>query len=152
MLRDVASQKERSLAEINELREAVQGERAALDEEKARISKAMPAAEELVKLNVGGTRYETSIQTLRRVEDSMLDRMFGRNDIMLQRNPEDGSVFIDGDGERFGMILDFLRRLGICSKSSNFGDLAERMEKMEETKRQAMLADLDDAGDEETES
>jgi hypothetical protein len=27
---------------------------------------------------------------------------------MLRRDPEDSSVFLDRDGERFGMVLDFL--------------------------------------------
>jgi hypothetical protein len=46
---------------------------------------------------------------LTKVEDSMLGRMFGRRDAMLQADPLDGSIFIDRDGERFGMLLDFLR-------------------------------------------
>jgi hypothetical protein len=72
---------------------------------------AAPPPDELVKLNVGGARFETSRAVLTKVEDSMLGRMFGRCDAMLQADPLDGSIFIDRDGERFGMLLDFLRDL-----------------------------------------
>mmetsp|Transcript_19456 Transcript_19456/g.65733 ORF Transcript_19456/g.65733 Transcript_19456/m.65733 type:complete len:392 (-) Transcript_19456:851-2026(-) len=37
----------------------------------------------------------------------MLGRMFARND--APKDPTDGSIFIDRDGARFGMLLDFLR-------------------------------------------
>jgi hypothetical protein len=60
---------------------------------------------------VGGARLNTSRAVLTKVEDSMLGRMFGRCDAMLQSDPEDGSIFIDRDGERFRLILDFLRDL-----------------------------------------
>jgi len=50
-------------------------------------------------------RFETSRAVLTRVEDSMLPRMLGRCDAMLQL--VDGCISIDHDGECFGMILDF---------------------------------------------
>ena len=54
-------------------------------------------------------RYETSRTTLTKaVPGSMLATMFGTRLDMLRRDPEDGSVFIDRDGERFGLV-DFLR-------------------------------------------
>ncbi|KAJ1456444.1 hypothetical protein M885DRAFT_564088 [Pelagophyceae sp. CCMP2097] len=64
---------------------------------------------DLVKLNVGGARFEASRAVLTKVEDSMLERMFGRCDAMLEADPLDGSNFIDRDGDLFGTILDFLR-------------------------------------------
>ncbi|KAJ1459202.1 hypothetical protein M885DRAFT_613725 [Pelagophyceae sp. CCMP2097] len=79
------------------------------EEEKERIKAAAPPPDELVKLNVGGARFETSRAVLTKVEDSMLGRMFGRCDAMLQPDPDDGSIFIDRNGERFRLILDFLR-------------------------------------------
>jgi len=50
----------------------------------------------------------TSRAVLTRVDDSMFGRMFGRCAEMLQPDPADGSVFIEGNGETFGLILDFL--------------------------------------------
>ena len=47
----------------------------------------------IVKLNVGGKRFTTSLQTLTRDPNSMLAAMFsGRHEV---QTAEDGSVFID---------------------------------------------------------
>jgi len=46
---------------------------------------------------------------LTKVEDSMLGRMFGRCDAMLQ--PVDGCISIDRDSSNFGMILDFMHHV-----------------------------------------
>ncbi|KAJ1451787.1 hypothetical protein M885DRAFT_569548 [Pelagophyceae sp. CCMP2097] len=69
------------------------------EEEKARIKAAAPPPDDLVKLNVGGARFETSRAALTKFEDSMLGRMFGRCDAMLQADPLDGSIFIDREME-----------------------------------------------------
>ena len=109
MFKDLAAQRARDEAEVALLREIVDRDRAAVDDEKAKMKAAMPSFEERVQLNVGGVRYESSRTTLTRFDDTMLGRMFGRCDLMLQADPDDGSVFIDRSGERFGLILDFLR-------------------------------------------
>jgi len=62
--------------------------------------------------------------------------MFGRCDLMLQADPDDGSVFIDRDGERFGLIVDFLR-------DGNASNVAERIRGLPEPQRQAMVQELD---------
>ncbi|KAJ1451779.1 BTB/POZ protein [Pelagophyceae sp. CCMP2097] len=80
---------------------------AQFQDEQKRARLAAPPADEVVKLNVGGVHFETSRGVLTRVEDSMLGRMFARND--APKDPTDGSIFIDRDGARFGMLLDFLR-------------------------------------------
>ena len=38
---------------------------------------------------------------------------------MLQTNPEDGSIFIDRDGDKFRLILDFLRDMdaSLCQRT-----------------------------------
>ena len=60
-----------------------------------------------VKLNVGGSKFETTLSTLTRYPDSMLGAMFsGRHEVP----PDDeGYVFIDRDGTHFRAILNFLR-------------------------------------------
>uniref|UniRef100_A0A1I7TME8 BTB domain-containing protein n=1 Tax=Caenorhabditis tropicalis TaxID=1561998 RepID=A0A1I7TME8_9PELO len=60
----------------------------------------------IVKLDVGGKIFKTSISTLTK-HDSMLKRMFN-SDIPAVKN-EEGCVFIDRDSQHFRLILNFLR-------------------------------------------
>jgi vacuolar-type H+-ATPase subunit H len=63
--------------------------------------------EAIVKLNVGGVRVITSLQTLCRFPDTMMGSMFsGRHTLP---KGEDGYYFIDKDGTHFRHILNFLR-------------------------------------------
>nr|XP_033804155.1 potassium channel regulatory protein isoform X2 [Geotrypetes seraphini] len=62
---------------------------------------------EPVTLNVGGQRFSTLPQTLRRFPDSRLARMLDGSDAELR--PRDGHVFIDRDGGLFVYVLEFLR-------------------------------------------
>ena len=59
-------------------------------------------------LNVGGSRYSTSLATLTKYPDSMLGRMFG-GDFPAPTTDRDGAFFIDRDGIPFRFILNFLR-------------------------------------------
>jgi len=60
-----------------------------------------------VKLDVGGSFFSTTMDTLTSVPDSMLGRMFsGRFPIHVN---DDGRIFIDRDGTHFIHILNFLR-------------------------------------------
>jgi len=61
-----------------------------------------------VLLDVGGFKYSTTMETLTKVPDSFLGRMFsGRFPIKI--NEEDGRILIDRDGTHFHLILLFLR-------------------------------------------
>ncbi|KAL9951606.1 hypothetical protein ACROYT_G044301 [Oculina patagonica] len=61
----------------------------------------------MVKLNVGGHFFSTSLETLTKDAGSMLHAMFsGRFDT---KPSEDGSYFIDRDGTHFRYILNYLR-------------------------------------------
>jgi hypothetical protein len=60
-----------------------------------------------VELNIGGHRFQTSVQTLRRLPHTFFDAYFsGRyaQDVCL-----DGSIFVDRDGEHFGHVLEYMR-------------------------------------------
>jgi hypothetical protein len=81
---------------------------AAPDDFNSAFSTVASPPDDVVNLNVGGARFTTSLGVLTKVDDSMLGRMFGRCAAMLQPDPLDGSIFIDRDGEPFGVVLDFL--------------------------------------------
>uniref|UniRef100_A0A2P2LG22 BTB/POZ domain-containing protein KCTD9 n=1 Tax=Rhizophora mucronata TaxID=61149 RepID=A0A2P2LG22_RHIMU len=63
----------------------------------------------LVRLNIGGKKFCTTVDTLtRREPDSMLAAMFsGRH--ALCEDPDKGYVFVDRDGKHFRHILNWLR-------------------------------------------
>eukprot|EP01084_Bolivina_argentea_P004619 8786_1 len=62
---------------------------------------------EPITLNVGGTKYCTTLSTLCKDENSMLAKMFGGT--FSTKPSKDGSYFIDRNGKYFEYILDFLR-------------------------------------------
>jgi hypothetical protein len=60
-----------------------------------------------IELNIGGYRYQTSVQTLRRLPHTFFDAYFsGRYE---QDVCADGSIFVDRDGEHFGHVLEYMR-------------------------------------------
>jgi hypothetical protein len=65
------------------------------------------AQEGRVELNIGGYRFETSVQTLRRVPHTFFDAYFSGR--YAQDVCDDGSIFVDRDGEHFGHILEYMR-------------------------------------------
>ncbi|KAM9963235.1 hypothetical protein ACTFIW_006460 [Dictyostelium discoideum] len=63
--------------------------------------------EKIIKLDIGGKFYSTSLSTLTKYPNSMLGVMFsGRYELPRDK---DGKVFIDRDGKLFGFILSYLR-------------------------------------------
>lgn len=64
---------------------------------------------EIVYLCVGGKKYQTSLDTLCKDQDSMLSAMFsGRHNLSKDLS---GYYFIDRDGKLFRYILNYLRNL-----------------------------------------
>lgn len=61
-----------------------------------------------IVLDVGGSRFKTSLSTLRRDKGSMLAAMFSGTGFDMTPS-EDGSYFIDRDGTHFRYILNNLR-------------------------------------------
>jgi hypothetical protein len=60
-----------------------------------------------VELNIGGYRFETSVQTLRCIPHTFFDAYFsGRYALDVCH---DGSIFVDRDGEHFGHVLEYMR-------------------------------------------
>jgi hypothetical protein len=60
-----------------------------------------------VDLNIGGYHFETSVQTLRRVPHTFFDAYFSGR--YAQDVCDDGSIFVDRDGEHFGHVLQYMR-------------------------------------------
>ncbi|KAJ1409659.1 BTB/POZ protein [Ochromonadaceae sp. CCMP2298] len=63
--------------------------------------------EAMVKLDVGGVRFTTTLTTLQRLPDTMIGCMFSGRHALPKS--EDGYFFIDRDGTHFRHILNFLR-------------------------------------------
>jgi parallel beta-helix repeat protein len=84
-------------------------EQEVLGQMKRRVDAVGTDAEHRVRLNVGGTPYETSLDTLTCATDSMLAAMFSGK-FMVDTQP-DGSCFFDRDPKLFREILLYLRWL-----------------------------------------
>jgi hypothetical protein len=65
-----------------------------------------------VELNIGGYRFQTSVQTLRRLPHTFFDAYFSGR--YAQDACDDGSIFVDRDGEHFGHVLEYMRH-GVVS-------------------------------------
>ncbi|KAJ7384133.1 hypothetical protein OS493_023460 [Desmophyllum pertusum] len=93
---------------------AIQEQYKDLDETRIRIEKEKKRMQEVhqfqsspIHLNIGGHRFTTSLQTIRRDSDSMLATMFSGRHKLVQE--PDGSYFVDRDGTHFRHILNYLR-------------------------------------------
>ncbi|KAF2073170.1 hypothetical protein CYY_005523 [Polysphondylium violaceum] len=62
-----------------------------------------------VKLNVGGTIIHTTLSTLRKERDSMLELMFKKDSTWKHHRDDNGCILIDADPRYFLIILNFLR-------------------------------------------
>jgi hypothetical protein len=71
------------------------------------MQKQHEAQQGRVVLDVGGYRYTTSVQTVRRLPGTLFVAYFSGRYIMDRS--EDGSIFIDRDGKHFGQVLEYLR-------------------------------------------
>ncbi|GAM28388.1 hypothetical protein SAMD00019534_115640, partial [Acytostelium subglobosum LB1] len=64
---------------------------------------------EWVKLNVGGTVIQTTLTTLRKDKESMLNLMFNKDYGWNHTRDENGCILIDADPRYFLVILNYLR-------------------------------------------
>jgi hypothetical protein len=110
-LAEVAKERAKALAEVAEERAKelaeVDARRADLGREVAAMYKHKKAQEGLVELNIGGCRFHTSVQALRRVPHTFFDAYFSGQ--YAQDVCDDGSIFVDRDGEHFGHVLEHMR-------------------------------------------
>jgi hypothetical protein len=110
-LADLVRERAKGLAEVNHERAKgladVAKEKADLHREVAAMQKQQEAHKGCVVLDIGGYRYTTSVQTLRRVPGTFFDAYFSGRYTMDRS--KDGSIFIDRDGKHFGLLLEYLR-------------------------------------------
>jgi hypothetical protein len=110
-LAEVDKERTKGLAEVAE--ECTKGladvdaRRAELGREVVAMQQHQEAQEGRVELNIGGYRFETSVQTLRRVPHTFFDAYFSGQ--YAQDVCDDGSIFVDRDGEHFGHVLQYMR-------------------------------------------
>lgn len=101
-----ANEVQRAAVESAAMLAAARNERNAWEAEKASVSD-IQKFKPIVKVNVGGTKFTTSLTTLRRFPDTMIGAMYsGRHELVQD---EDSYHFIDRDGTHFRYILNFLR-------------------------------------------
>jgi hypothetical protein len=110
-LADLARERAKEFADVNEERAKglaeVAKERADLHREIAAMQKQQEAQQGRVVLDIGGYRYQTSVQTLRRVPGTFFDAYISGRYTMDRS--EDDSIFIDRDGKHFGQVMEYLR-------------------------------------------
>jgi hypothetical protein len=99
-LTEVAKERAERLAEVDV-------RRAEFHREVAAMQTHQEKQEGRVELNIGGYRFETSVQTLRRVPHTFFDAYFSGR--YAQDVCNDGSIFVDRDGEHFGHVLEYMR-------------------------------------------
>jgi len=64
---------------------------------------------DIIALDVGGTRFDTTRQTLLQDPNSMLAKMFDPNSPLTPGLVKNGAYFLDRDPEYFRFILNYLR-------------------------------------------
>jgi hypothetical protein len=99
-LADVAEERAKALAEVDM-------RRAKLGREIAVMHTHQEKQQGRVELNIGGHRFQTSVQTLRRIPHTFFDAYFSGR--YAQDVCNDGSIFVDRDGEHFGHVLEYMR-------------------------------------------
>jgi N-acetylneuraminic acid mutarotase len=117
----IAQERAKKLTEVNKERAEgiaeVAKEKADLHREIAAMQKQQEAQQGRIVLDIGGYRYTTSVQTLRRLPGTFFDAYFSGRYTMDRS--EDGSIFIDRDGKHFGQVLEYLRD-GVVSVAETY--------------------------------
>jgi hypothetical protein len=99
-LAEVAKERATGLAEGD-------AQKADLRREVQAMHKHKEAQEGHIEFNIGGHRFQTSVQTLQRVPHTFFDAYFSGR--YAQDVCRDGSIFVDRDGEHFGHVLKYMR-------------------------------------------
>ena len=104
----------------------------------------------ILKLDVGGVKYKTSLKTLQKFPESYLSQLFSGD--IESPHFEDGEYFLDADGEIFKYILNFLRRgelmlpdgfkeYNLLAAEARFFQIQPLIQQLDETKCNSMSSD-----------
>ena len=99
---------------------------------------------DVIHLNVGGTRFSTSRQTLTWVQDSFFTSLLSGR--ILSLKDETGAIFIDRDPKLFSVILNFLRTKDVDLSGISLSSLKHEAEYFGITplvRRLSLCQDLD---------
>jgi len=102
---ELEEKKRAELAQLAEEKQQINFDRQTFEEEKRKMA-TISIPQGIVKLNIGGTLFTTSVSTLTKLPGSLFEAMFsGRYEM-----PKDdqGAVFLDRDGTHFRLILNYL--------------------------------------------
>ena len=100
---------------VEEERAKMRQEIEAYKAEMLRMKAVEVSDDDIINLNVGGTKMTTKRSTLCQIEGSLFSSMFsGRWETSLARD-EDGSIFFDFNPQYFVLILDYLRGKAIAT-------------------------------------
>ncbi|XP_063978261.1 BTB/POZ domain-containing protein KCTD3 isoform X2 [Diachasmimorpha longicaudata] len=81
---------------------------------------------DIVHLNVGGTRFSTSRQTLTWIPDSFFTALLSNR--IASRRDETGALFVDRDPKMFSIILNYLRTRDIDLRNTDIRALRHEAE------------------------
>eukprot|EP01087_Luapelamoeba_hula_P000913 TRINITY_DN10680_c0_g1_i2.p1 TRINITY_DN10680_c0_g1~~TRINITY_DN10680_c0_g1_i2.p1 ORF type:complete len:469 (-),score=56.80 TRINITY_DN10680_c0_g1_i2:127-1533(-) len=106
-LRSQTEQLYNDQSRIQKEQATLQQKHVAFEAVKSSMAEVLKLQESRIKLNVGGIKFVTSLDTLQIYTDSMLGNMFSGK---FKLDTDDkGYYFIDRDGTHFRYILNFLR-------------------------------------------
>ena len=71
-----------------------------------KVEHDLSVARERLRLNIGGSKFETTVHTLTKHADTYFSAAFSGRHVPLD---SEGYYFIDRDSKHFGAILSFLR-------------------------------------------
>jgi len=99
--------------EISARRRQLDAERARVDRERDAVERLLRAQTSRIRLDIGGTVFETSRRTMiDRDPTSLLAAMFDDQNggsVGTLKPEDDGSFFVDRDGVHFRYIIEYLR-------------------------------------------
>ena len=121
-----------------------------LDADEANSSNILPMNEPIT-LNIGGTKFQTTLSTLSTIPNTVLYKMF--EGTFSLKASKDGSYFIDRDSTHFRYILNFLRdrKVNLSDNSiidqvlqeAEFYQIGPLIDKLKATKWQLQLEQID---------
>jgi len=121
----VEAEKQSFLEESTKERTQIESKKRKFEEEKKQMCQVLVGDDDIITLNVGGSKFVVKRSTLTQIQGSMLESMFsGRWESKLDRDKE-GNVFLDFNPYCFGKVIDYLRSLKISGPNTPLPVISE---------------------------